>query len=204
MHPIIQAIEERRTVNHFDPTRELSDEVITDLVRLATLAPSSFNLQNWRLIGVRTPEAKARLRQIGWDQPKITEAAVTFVVVGQLADHQLVPDRLKPAVDADIMPQAVATGWAGAAKRLYDEQPQRQRDEAIRSATLGVSTLIFAAHAMGLATGPMIGFDADDVAKEFDLAEDEFPVMLVALGYAAPENWVQKPRRHVSNVLDLV
>ncbi|GIE28588.1 nitroreductase [Actinoplanes italicus] len=203
MHPIIKAIEERRTINHFDYTRGISDEALHELVRLATKAPSSFNLQNWRLIAARTPEAKARLRRVGWDQPKITEAAVTFVVVGQPADHQLVPDRLRPAVDADIMPESVATGWAGAAKMLYHEQPQRQRDEAIRSATFAVSTLTFAAEAMGLSTGLMIGFDPEGVSEEFELAADEFPVMLVAVGHATGENWRQKPRRDHTHMLEV-
>ncbi|WP_454048278.1 nitroreductase family protein, partial [Chryseobacterium sp. Marseille-Q8038] len=34
-------------------------------------APTSFRLQNWRFIAVRTPEAKARLLPIAWQQPAI-------------------------------------------------------------------------------------------------------------------------------------
>lgn len=203
-HPIISAIEERQTINLFDPAHTLSDEEITELVRLATKAPSSFNLQNWRFIAVRTPEAKARLRAVGWDQPKITDAAVTFTVCGVIADHETTPARLAPAVEAGVMPSEVATGWEGAAKNLYFEQPQRARDEAIRSATFGASTLIFAAHAMGLGAGPMIGFDPEGIRKEFGLAENEAPAMLLAVGRATPENWVQKPRRPLSQVLQLV
>ena len=30
--------------------------LIQELVRLATLAPTAFNLQNWRFIAVRTPD----------------------------------------------------------------------------------------------------------------------------------------------------
>lgn len=80
---IISAIEERRTTVLFDPSHSLSDEQIGELIRLATKAPTSFNLQNWRFIAVRTPDAKARLRKVAWDQAKITEAAVTFIVCGQ-------------------------------------------------------------------------------------------------------------------------
>jgi nitroreductase len=50
----------------------------------------------------------------------------------------------------------------------------------------------------------MIGFDADAVAREFALAEDEVPVMLLSIGKALPENWPQKPRRPVAEVLDFV
>lgn len=203
-NPIIDAIEERRTTVLFDPSPSISDEQITELVRLATKAPTSFNLQNWRFIAVRTPEAKARLRKIAWDQAKITEAAVTFIICGQLTDHRVMADRLGPAVEAGTMPATMVPGWEAAAKSLYFEQPWRQRDEAIRTATFGAGTLIYAAHAMGLGAGPMIGFDAEAVAREFELAPDEIPAMLVAVGYATPENWPQKPRRPLSQVLAFV
>jgi len=41
-------IEHRRTTNVFDPNHTISDEQIEHLVHLATRAPTSFNLQNWR------------------------------------------------------------------------------------------------------------------------------------------------------------
>lgn len=203
-HPIIAAIEERRTVTQFEAGRELTENAIGELVGWATRAPSSFNLQNWRFIAVRSPEAKARLRPIAWDQPKITDAAVTFIVVGVLADHETMPARLAPAVAAGIMPAEVAVGWEGAAEKLYFEQPWRARDEAVRSATFAADHLIFAAHAKGLGAGPMIGFDADAVHKEFGLAADEIPVLLLAVGYPRAENWPQKPRRPVAEILTLV
>ncbi|MBL6082456.1 nitroreductase family protein [Belnapia sp. T18] len=201
---IITAIEERHTTVLFDATSNVNDEQIGELIRLATRAPTSFNLQNWRFIAVRTPEAKARLRKVAWDQAKITEAAVTFIICGQLADHGVMADRLRPAVEAGTMPAGMVAGWEAAAKSLYFEQPQRQRDEAVRTATFGAGTLIYAAHAMGLGAGPMIGFDAEKVVREFGLAADEIPVMLVAVGHALPENWPQKPRRPLSQVLQLV
>jgi nitroreductase len=201
-HPIITAIEERRTTVLFDPARRVSDEQIAELVRLATRAPTSFNLQNWRFIAVRTPEAKARLRAIGWDQAKITEAAVTFIVCGQLADAQTLPSRLAPFVDAGVMPAPMVDGWVGGAASLYEDQPWRQRDEAVRSATFGAATLILAAHAMGLGAGPMIGFDQDAVAAQFELADNEIPVMLLAVGHGLPGNWPKKPRRPLAEVLD--
>ncbi|MBB3595133.1 hypothetical protein FHX08_005543 [Rhizobium sp. BK529] len=67
----------RCAAKHYDTSATLSDDQIRDLVRIGTSAPTSFHLQNWRFIAVRTPEEKARLRPIAWNQPAITEAAVT-------------------------------------------------------------------------------------------------------------------------------
>lgn len=203
-HPIVTAIEERRTVTLFDPEKRLSDQDILKLVELATRAPSSFNLQNWRFIAVRSAEAKARLQPIAWNQPKIGDAAVTFIFVGVLADHRTMPDRLAPAVEAGIMPAEVAAGWEESAKSLYHEQLWRARDEAVRSATFAASHMIFAAHAHGLGAGPMIGFDADAVSKEFGLAADEIPVLLLSVGHPASGNWPQKPRWPVPDIVELL
>ena len=85
---VIECILSRSAVKYYDPAATLSDDQIRELVRLGTTAPTSFHLQNWRFIAVRTPEAKARLRPIAWDQPATTDAAVTFIVCGQLAEFQ--------------------------------------------------------------------------------------------------------------------
>src|SRR5256885_48378 len=84
---------------------------------------------------------------------------------------------------------------------LYDDQPQRQRDEAVRSATFGAAAIIYAARSQGLGSTPMIGFDAEAVHREFGLAEDEVPVMLLTVGPERAGNWPQKPRMPVADVL---
>jgi nitroreductase len=42
------------------------------------------------------------------------------------------------------------------------------------------------------------------VHREFKLAEDEVPVMLLSVGPARAGNWAQKPRLPVADVLELV
>src|SRR3569623_745093 len=153
-NPIIENILSRSAAKYYDPTAALSDEQIRDLVRIGTSAPTSFHLQNWRFIAVRTPEAKARLRPIAWNQPPITEAAVTFIVVGQLA-----------------------------------------------AATVGAAAIIYAARSLGWGSTPMIGFDFDAVSREFGLADNEVPVMLLSVGPERQGNWPQKPRLPVLDVL---
>jgi nitroreductase len=90
-----------------------------------------------------------------------------------------------------MSPELVA-GWVGAAKGLYDDKPQMQRDGAIRSATFGAGSLLYAAEVHGFGSCPMIGFDAVAVTSEFSLLPDEIPVLLVAIGRAATDNWPQK------------
>lgn len=57
---VIETILSRSAAKYYDPTAMLTDDQISNLVRIGTSAPTSFHLQNWRFIAVRSPEAKAR------------------------------------------------------------------------------------------------------------------------------------------------
>ncbi|MEA4835847.1 MAG: nitroreductase family protein, partial [Anaeromusa sp.] len=70
-------MEERRSVNFFDAAQPLTQELLRQIVELASLAPSAFNLQPWRLIAVRSPEGRERLWRLAQQQPKVLEAPVT-------------------------------------------------------------------------------------------------------------------------------
>ncbi|GAB2481008.1 nitroreductase family protein [Comamonas humi] len=202
-HPSIALIEQRVSANRFDPLHTLADAEIETLVRLATRAPTAYNLQNWRFIAVRTPEAKAQLRALAYGQAKVADAAVIFIVCGLRPDAASLADRLRPFVATGLMPSAMADDWQQSVHAKYAGDPEAARDEAIRSATLGAATLMHAAAALGLASGPMVGFDAEAVSREFGLAEGELPVMLLPVGRAAPGNWPQKPRRPLAEVLQI-
>lgn len=201
---VIECILSRSAAKYYDPAATLSDDQIRELVRIGTSAPTSFHMQNWRFIAVRTHEAKARLSPIAWNQPPITEAAVTLIIIGQLADSSVIPERLAPLVEAGVMPASMVQEWEKPARGLYLEYPQRQRDEAVRSGTFGAAAIIYAARSLGLGSTPMIGFDAEAVHREFGLAENEVPVMLLSVGAERSGNWAQKPRLPVVDVLDLV
>jgi nitroreductase len=204
MPTIVEVIKSRISANSYDTARTLSDQEISDLVDLATHAPSAFNLQNWRFLAVRTPEAKARLLPLAYGQQKVVDAAVTFIVCGTLNPHQTLPSSLKPTLDAGIIDQAIYDMWVAAAQGMYQDNVQLQRDEAIRSGSLAAMTLMLAAQGQGLVSTPMIGFDAVAVADTFGLSSTEVPVMLVTVGYPGAANWPQKPRKTVHDVLAFV
>src|SRR5258708_21473667 len=109
---VIEAIERQKTTNLYDASKSIPDDEIRELVRLATFSPTAFHLQNWRFIAVRSPEAKARLRAVAAAQPKVTEAAVTFIMVGELAVADVMADRLAGAGAAGCSPSSRGPGVA--------------------------------------------------------------------------------------------
>ena len=81
---LLRRIRSRVTVESFDPDRELTDDEIRELVADACEAPSSFNMQHWRFIAVRRPEDKAILAEAAYGQRQVVDAAVTFILLGDL------------------------------------------------------------------------------------------------------------------------
>ena len=88
---VIETIESRRSVKHFDPEHVMPEEDLARLIGLAKLAPSSFNMQNYRLVVVRDPELRKQLRAVAWDQAQVTDASVLFIMCADLSAHQADP-----------------------------------------------------------------------------------------------------------------
>ncbi len=134
-HPILQLIRRRSTREHFDPDRALDTQQIRELVRDASRAPSSFNLQHSRFLAVRRPTDKERLRQAAYGQDQVANAAVTFIILGDLRAVEMLPSIMDSAVELGALPQSKAAAWVRLAREIYADEP-KARDEAIRSASL--------------------------------------------------------------------
>ena len=197
----LEAIKTRTSANRFDPAATMSEAEIKELVGYALEAPSSYNIQHWRFIAVTKPEDKARLKAVAYNQPKVSDAAVTFIVLGDLRGYEKLPLILDRTEAAGLVGGEAKQGWLKTATGLYLNNEQFARDEAIRGASLAAMTLMLAATAKGLVSGPMIGFDPAGVKREFHISDRYVPVMLLAVGPPAPGNWGRKPRLTVEEVL---
>lgn len=197
----IDVIRKRISTNKFDTARTLSEDEVRELVEAATHAPSSYNIQHWRFVALTRPEDKERLKGVAYGQPKVAEAAVTFIVLGDLQGYKKLPEILRRAGEAGILDQGLIQNWVQSTEGSYGSNERFARDEAIRSGAMAAMVLMIAAEARGLATGPMIGFDPEGVKREFGISDRYVPVMLLTVGYPAPGNWPRKPRLGVDEVL---
>ena len=77
-----QAVTSRRSIRVFDG-EPIPEEVMSDCLRDATLAPSSSNLQPYELYWVRDPTARARLAEACLGQPAATTAGELVVVMAR-------------------------------------------------------------------------------------------------------------------------
>jgi nitroreductase len=181
---IVTAIETRRSVKGFDPQHQMTDAEVEQLMSLAMLAPTAFNIQNWRFVLVRDPELRKQVRAAAWDQAQVTDASLLVVLTADLNSWQKEPSRYWK--DA---PQAVSDYLVPAIGQYYGGKDQVQRDEAMRSCGMAAMTLMLAAKEMDYDSCPMDGFDFDAVGKLINLPQDHVISMFVAIGKKAREPW---------------
>jgi len=186
---VLEAIKTRRAINYFEKGRELPEDLLKELLNLANLCPSSFNLQPWEVIVVRDPGMKKELRACAMDQPKVEEASVVLVMVadpGAVERHQelVFQDRLKKGYMKDA---SQFEGLKAVMKQLYGEPGSlRRMIFATKNTAFYAMTIMLAAKGLGLETHPMDGFDEEAVKRLFKLPQEKIIPLLIAIGYPKP------------------
>lgn len=177
-------IQTRRSIKHYDPEHVMPESDLKELIRLTKLAPSSFNIQNYRLLVVTDPELRKQLRAVAWDQAQVTDASVLFILCADMMAHEE-----DPATYWSHAPQEVQDILGPMIKPFYDGKEQLTRDEAIRSSALAGMTLMLAARDLGYDSCPMIGFDPDAVAKLIKLPDHYVLSFMIPVGKMAKPAW---------------
>ena len=180
----LEAIQARRSVKHYDPDHEMSQEEVEQLLGLAMLSPTAFNIQNWRFVVVQDKELRQQVRAAAWDQAQVTDCSLLVILCGDLKSWEREPRRYWR--DA---PQEVADFLVPAIDGYYRDKPQIMQDEAMRSCGIAAQTIMLAAKAMGYDSCPMDGFDFEKVGELINLPEDHSIAMFVAVGKGTKEPW---------------
>ncbi len=171
-HALDQIFRQARTHSSWLPT-PVSDETLRQIYDLMKFGPTSANTTPMRVVFVKSPQAKQRLRPAlsPGNVEKTMIAPVCAIVADDMRFFEFVP-RLFPHNPkfADLF-----------------TQPGREeftRAHAFRNSTLQGAYLIIAARALGLDAGPMSGFDNAKVDAEFFPEGRYKSNFLINLGYA--------------------
>lgn len=176
MH-VFDAINERRAVKAFDPTHQMTQEEQQQLLSLAILSPTAFNIQHWRFVVVQDPSLRKAIRAAAWDQAQVTDASLFLVLCADIKAWEKQPARYWANADAPIREYLLS-----AIANYYQDKAQVQRDEALRSSGIAAQTLMLAAKGMGYDSCPMDGFDFAKVGELIRLPEDHLIALCIAVG----------------------
>ncbi|QKG20585.1 malonic semialdehyde reductase [Actinomadura verrucosospora] len=170
---------EARTANAFS-AEPVTDEQLRAIYDLVKWAPTAMNAQPLRLVAVRTAEARERLLPLmaEGNRAKTASAPLTLIVAADEDFHEHLP--------------VTFPHKEGAREALHDS-PGRPA-MARFNASIQLGYLILGIRAAGLAAGPMAGFDAAAVEREF-LTGNQRAIAVVNAGRPGPDAWFPRNPR---------
>ncbi|MEV0535607.1 malonic semialdehyde reductase [Kitasatospora sp. NPDC050463] len=170
-----------RTANTFTD-EPVSEEQIQAIYELVKFGPTAFNQQPLRVVLVRSAEGRERLVQHLADGNKAKTAAAPLVAILAVDNefHEELPTQLPH------FPQAKDL--------FFTERPVREAS-AVLNGALQAGYFIIGVRAAGLAAGPMTGFNAEGINKEF-FADGEHSVLAVVnIGKPGEDAWFPRSPR---------
>lgn len=181
---------EARTANTFT-TEPVSDEQVRAIYDLIKYAPTAMNQQPLRIILVRSLEAReslVRLMSPG-NQAKTAAAPLVAILAADLDFHEEL---------SRVFPHRPG------ARDAFDADEALRIRTARFNAALQVGYFILGVRAAGLAAGPMGGYDADGIDKEF-LDDAHTVLAVVNIGRPGPDAWFERlPRLAYEEVVTTV
>lgn len=186
------AISQRRATKQFksDP---IPADLIKKLVELTVAAPSSWNLQDWRIVLVEDEAQRQALSTAAFNQQQIVEAPVTFVFA---ADAKAWETDLTPiyemGLETGAWTEQTIEYFKNTIPQFQGMLGQKCREYAVKDAMIAATHLMLAAQSLGLSTCPMNGWIEDQVKAVIGAADNpELAIaVLVAVGYSTevPKN----------------
>ncbi|SEB26070.1 MULTISPECIES: malonic semialdehyde reductase [unclassified Mycobacterium] len=162
-----------RTVHAFADD-PVSDDQLIEAWELARWAPTSVNTQPLRILFVRKGDARDRLAPHMFDSNQAKTAGAPVVAV--------------LAIDRRF--------------DLFEANTELRSETGIFSGALQSAYFIMALRAVGLAAGPMGGFDMDAVDREFFPDGKWKSVLIVNIGYPGANPWADRlPRLDPAQII---
>lgn len=204
---IINALTWRRALKTFDTTKKVSDEDLKTILESANLSPSSYGLEPWKFIVVDNPEIRSKLRAVGYDQAKITDAS-HLIVVAQRTDSE---NLSKELIARTALAQNKKEEELAEFKAMVDGALSYKEEGAVRNSWLASQTYIALGSMMETASllsidnAPMEGFDPVKVNEILGLRDKNLSaVTMLALGYRDTSELPPKVRREYNDVVEFV
>ena len=193
---LIESLKWRYATKKMNPALAVSQGKVDHIIEAARLTPTSSGLQPFEIISVTSPEVRARIREIGWNQAQITDGSHLLVFAAW--DNYTV-ERINHMFDLTNEVRGFKNeGWESYRQMLLKTYPQRDAEvnyqHAARQAYIALGVAMVAATEAQVDCTPMEGFDPAKLDEILGLRERGLrSVVILPLGYRQEEgDWLVK------------
>jgi nitroreductase len=193
---LIDTLNWRYATKKMNPGRAVPQATVDAIIEAARLAPTSSGLQPFEIISVTSPEVRAQIRAVAWNQAQITDGSHLLVFA---AWDNYTAERINHMFDLTNAVRGFKNeGWEAYRQMLLTSYPQRDAEvnyqHAARQAYIAVGVALLAAAEAQVDSTPMEGFDPAQLDEILGLrARGLRSVVILPLGYRQEEgDWLVK------------
>lgn len=179
-------MKERHSVRKYKEGVTIPKEKLQYLLQQATTAPSSSNMQPWRFLVIQDSTLKKELRQIANNQEQVETSSAIIAVLGDMDMYERSEEIYNSNFEQGFMSREIADMKIENSRKLYSNLPADILKNIIQfDAGLISMQIMLLAKDMGYDTVTMGGFNKAKFAEHFKLPQNQFPIVLIAIGEAA-------------------
>lgn len=197
MMNIIEALNWRYAAKTFDFSKKVSDADLHSILESGRLAPSSFGTEPWKFLVIENPDLRARLREVGYGQTKITDASYLIVVARRTDIREHIADELiaRSAKIQNVQLDDLAEYKQMVAGSIAMKSDERLDAWAGAQTYIALGMMMETAALLRIDSCPMEGFDPAKADEILGLkAKNLASTTMLAIGYRGEDEAAKRPK----------
>ncbi len=179
-------VKQRYAVRKFDG-KKLPESKVEELLEIIRLAPSSYNIQPWKILVITDQKLKEKLAPAAWNQPQITSCSHLLVFCANTDIKENIMKIESDLIKAGAKKEDIK-GYIDLMLGFLNQLPESQRlSWAQKQTYIALGNALNGAKSLGFDSAPMEGFQPSEFSKILNLPNNIVPSVLCAIGNAADE-----------------
>ena len=175
----------RHSVKVFDKNVKISHEEMLEIIKEATKAPSSVNMQPWRFVVVESEEGKEKLRPlVNFNTRQNDTSSAMILIFGDMKCYEKAEEIYGSAVEKGFMTEESKKEAMEFFVPFYKNASKNKMNDIVKiDSSLAAMQLMLVARLNGYDTNPIGGFEEEKLAEAFGLDPERYvPVIIIAMG----------------------
>lgn len=183
-------VNSRYATKSFDG-KKIPKEKVEKLFEIIRSAPSSFNIQPWKIKVVEDNATKEKLSPASWNQPQITTCSHLLIFCADTDIAEKINELEKLMLENGAKQEDIK-GYIEIMRNFENGMsPEKKLAWAQRQVYLALGNALNGAKFLGFDSCPMEGFSPEEYSKILNLPQNIVPTALCPIGYA---NDTAKPK----------
>jgi nitroreductase len=206
----IENLKWRYATKKYDSSKKVSDSDLSKIKEAIQLSASSYGLQLFKVLDIKSSEIRAQLKPASWGQSQITEASNLFVFCNYAAVRDgHIDEYLQLKANTQGLELDSIQGYGNFVKgKISEKSIEEKQVWTAKQTYIALSSALAVCAELKIDSTPIEGFEPEDYTKILSLKEKGLKASVVlAIGYRSDEDASQhgkKVRKSIESIFEIV